>query len=191
MTGTKTAPTNASLAAARVTFSRDDLDLIELTYACLFVAMAERSNRPWDRAVGESSPAELERECYGIATKLGLEPMLRFGTIGEIERYWQRQLRTQRQREILGLAVLLVRQHAMVSLLQGHPDMEEWPHIWRELEQVRTSLEAFFERHGLCASKEKLPVVPLSGNPGPWMTWSGDALRECVEEELMGSPATS
>lgn len=164
--------------------SASETALIELAYAASFVTLIDKTKREWDKPIGDTVPADMERECYALVTKLGLKPMVEVESLEALQAFWRRQLRQERQKEILDMGFLLVRQHALVSLLQVRPDSPERPQLCFMLDSFRQSLTRLFSRYKLQQSLAMLPTVPLPGAPDDWMTWSGDALRNCVMKEL-------
>ncbi|MDX1983089.1 MAG: hypothetical protein SFV51_22650 [Bryobacteraceae bacterium] len=132
-------------------------------------------------------PAEIERECYRLATELGLNPPDRVEILEKLQARWRRQLRQQWQREMLDIGMLLVRQHGLISFLQCHPTSPTRPELCFILDQIRADLTRLLRRYKLTESLSKLPELPLPGAPESWMTWSGDELRASVLKEL-GAP---
>ena len=167
--------------------SANEADLIHLAYAASILALADCAETPWDAPLGDVSPGEIENQCYRLATGLGLKPMVDIKNVEVLKSAWRRQLPNERQREIFDMANLLVRQHALVAYLQCHPNKPERLDLCFLLNQIREYLTGFFTRYGLKESLAKLPTLPLPGIPDEkWMDWSGDALRDCVIEELTG-----
>jgi hypothetical protein len=162
--------------------------LIELAYAASLMVLIEVSDRQWDKPLGDASPAQIERECYRLATQLELKPMVELASLEVLQSSWRRQLRQERQRNIFDMGFLLVRQHALLSFLQLHPDSPRRPELCFLLNQIRGSLTHLFNLYKLKDSLEKLPELPLPGASDAWMTWSGDTLRDSVLKELGGPP---
>lgn len=165
-----------------------DTALIDLAYAASFVTLTDYSGLAWDKPLGEAVPAELERECYRLATQLGLTPLQDVEDLAALQETWRRQLKQPRQRDIFDIGMLLVRQHAIVIYLQCHPDAPEKPELCFVLDEIRQSLTDVFTHYKLDDAIAKLPVLPLPGAPDSWKTWSGDALRDTVVVGLGGSP---
>lgn len=164
-----------------------DSELIELVYTSSLMLMVEAGNWEWNEPIGDNTPGQLEKEAYRMATQMGLRPIAEFKSLEQVQLHWERQLRTERQKEMVRMAILLVRQHALVSVLQSHPEIKERPDVCCKIEELKRSLTGMFRQFGLRESIEKLPVTPLPGSPDTWMTWSGDALLASIEKELGGS----
>lgn len=163
----------------------NDAGLIELAYASSFTLMADMCGRPWSEPVGDRSPGELENEAYRLSAALKLRQIEnKIESLEAVDAHWRRQLRTARQKDLLTIGMLLVRQHAMVTLIQCHPDLEERPEICFALYRIREQLLALYAKYGIRKSIEKMPEVPLPGSSGAWKEWSGDELRESILEEL-------
>lgn len=162
-----------------------DAALIELAYAASFLLLAKKAQRSWNEPMdGVTTPGELEKECYRLCTELGLDPIREFGSPDALQDRWRKQLRSDRHRDMLDLGMLLVKQHGLMSYLQCHPASGIRPMVCFQLEQLRASLQKLLARHGLAASVAKLPKVDLADASEEWKTWSGNALRESVLEEL-------
>lgn len=165
----------------------DDSALIELAYSASFVTMIDKANRPWDKPFADVVPADVERECYRLATQLGLNPRLDVDNLLELQADWRRQLKQERQKELFDMGMLLVRQHALISYLQCHPQSPVRAELCFQLDEIRQKLTSLFGKYKLGGSLELLPALPLPGAPESWMTWSGDALRYNVIRELGGT----
>ncbi len=169
--------------------SSNDSALIELAYAASFVALMGKTGLGWDKPVGDLLPADIERDCYRLAVQFGLAPMgVDAEDLSVIQSTWRRQLRHERQREMLDMGNLLVRQHALITFLQSYPSTPHRPEMCFQLDWIRQSLTRFFTRYRLKNSLEKLPDLPLPTSPDTWMSWSGDALRNSVLQELREKP---
>jgi hypothetical protein len=171
-----------------VVTSDNDTDLIELAYAASMITLIDHSDRKWDEPIADLVPAELERECYRLAMKLGVKPLLEVKDLPHLQATWRKQFRHERHRDLFDMGCLLVRQHGLISYLQSNPQVPERPELCFFLDEIRQSLTRLFTAYELKESLANLPELPLPGAPDTWMTWSGDALRRTVERELCGSP---
>lgn len=167
----------------------DEGTLIMLVYSACFTHFIDKSGRPWDKPIGDNMPGELERDAYRLATELGLKPVGDVDSLDELKANLQRQLRTERHRDVVEIALLLVKQHGLMSFVQVHPNAPERAEVCFKLDEMKRELARLLTKYGLKASLEKLPQIPLPGVAEGWMDWSGDALKDAVIAELGAKPA--
>lgn len=166
--------------------TEDDAALIELAYTVSTMAILDKAKLPPDKPVAGVIPADVERECYRLATQFGLRPAARIDNMDTLQKEWRGQLKQERQREIFDLGMLLVRQHSLMSALQGRPNIAIRPQMELLVKDIRGKLRQLLTRLRMTQSIEKLPPMP-PWKGDEWMSWSGDALKVTALEELRGA----